>query len=106
LRTENRYKWWVNPERASYEKFLFNCPPALKDEMIKEQVDANIYPIDAPPIFFGHYWLEDAYPVIQANNVVCLDYSIAKSGNLVAYRWKGEQQVNGKHFVHVGYKAG
>lgn len=26
--------------------------------------------------------------VIQAANVICLDYSIAKGGSLVAYRWK------------------
>ena len=47
--------------------------------------------------------MEDAYPVIQASNVVCLDYSIAKGGNLVAYRWQGEAQLNNSHFVHVAY---
>jgi hypothetical protein len=50
---ENREPWWVNPEGASCESFLFDCPRDLKDEMIKEQVDANIYPIDAPPIFLA-----------------------------------------------------
>jgi hypothetical protein len=38
------------------------------------------------PVFFGHYWL-DGIPRIEAENAVCLDYSVAKGGHLVAYRW-------------------
>ena len=73
--------------------------------MIAEKVDAVIYDPDAPPVFFGHYWLEDKYPVIQADNVVCLDYSIAKGGSLVGYRWQGEKKINSAHFVIVPYNA-
>ena len=62
------------------------------------------YSKDAPPVFFGHYWLDDSYPVVQAENVICLDYSIAKGGSLVAYRWNGEEQINNRHFVSVKYK--
>ncbi len=106
LRTENRWKWWKHPNQFSYDKFLFNCPAQLLDKMINEKIDARIYDKDAPPIFFGHYWLEDSYPVIQTENVICLDYSIAKGGNLVAYRWSGEYKIDNKHFVSVKYKEG
>jgi hypothetical protein len=100
-RTENRLKWWVDPSQASYGQLLFNCPPQLLDKRMNETANRICYSKDAPPVFFGHYWLDDPYPVVQAANVICLDYSIAKGGNLVAYRWKGEQQINISHFVSV-----
>ena len=100
-RTSNRIKWWVNPKTNNFDEFLFNCPPALLEQKIPTDVMFNIYPSDAPPVFFGHYWLEDKYPVIQSNNVICLDYSVAKDGALVAYRWSGEEVINNKHFVLI-----
>ena len=104
-RTENRYRWWMDPKNCTLGTFLFHCPPALQEQMIEKQIQTVVYPADAPPVFFGHYWLEDAYPVIQTGNVVCLDFSIARGGHLVAYRWNGEAVVNNQHFVHVTYRS-
>ena len=50
------------------------------------------------PCFIGHYWL-NGEPQPLANNVACLDYSIAKNGKLVAYRWNGEQALSQNNFV-------
>lgn len=100
-RTANWFKWWVNPVTNNYGDFLFNCPQSLTTEKIPDYVKVNIYPCDAPPVFFGHYWLEDKYPVIQSENVICLDYSVAKNGALVAYRWSGEEVIDNRHFVKV-----
>ncbi len=100
-RTSNRIKWWVNPGSNNFDDFLFDCPPALSAQKIPADVSFNIYPADAPPVFFGHYWLEDKYPVIQAANVICVDFSVAKEGALVAYRWSGEEVVDNRHFVSV-----
>ena len=36
------------------------------------------------PIFIGHYWLTGK-PEVMSKSVVCIDYSIAKGGKLVAY---------------------
>ena len=102
-RTRNRYKWWLNAAESSYGQFLFNCPPELQDRMIEEGITSIAYPQEAKPVFFGHYWMEDSYPVIQASNVICLDYSIAKGGHLVGYRWQGEGQVDNSHFVSTHY---
>lgn len=99
LRTSNRIKWWVDPNKAKHEEFLFNCPDILKGQPIPPDIAFNLYPFDAPPVFFGHYWLEDKWPVIQSDNVICLDYSVAKGGNLVAYRWTGEKVLNQNNFV-------
>jgi hypothetical protein len=60
------------------------------------------YPADAPPVFFGHYWMpahEKPQPV--SHNAACLDYSVALGGPLVAYRWSGEPKVNGENFVRI-----
>lgn len=105
VRCTNRLKWWVDPSACSYGQFLFNCPEALRQRMLEQQVELEIYPSNAKPVFIGHYWLEDPYPVVQAANVVCLDYSIAKGGNLVAYRWNGETRLNNTHFVSVPYRG-
>jgi len=100
-RTANRVKWWVDPGTKNYGDFLFNCPDSLATEKIPDDVKVNIYPGDAPPVFFGHYWLEDKFPVIQSENVICLDYSVAKDGALVGYQWSGEAVIDNKHFVMV-----
>jgi hypothetical protein len=101
LRTSNRLKWWINPEALTYGDFLFNCPPELRDQPVNKSLQVSVYPGDAPPVFFGHYWMEDKFPVIQAGNVICLDYSVAKGGNLVAYRWNGEQGIDNRHFIFI-----
>lgn len=100
-RTANRYKWWVHPGLATYGDFLFNCPDSIKHEKVTEDLKVVVYPKEAPPVFFGHYWLEDHFPVIQSSNVICLDYSVAKGGALVAYRWNGEDEIDNRHFVSV-----
>jgi hypothetical protein len=48
---------------------------------------------DELPVFFGHYWLPHE-PILQRENICCLDYSVAKGGKLVAYRFDGEVDLN------------
>ena len=64
-------------------------------------------PIDIPrydqnerPCFIGHYWLTGK-PSILSDNVACLDYSVAKQGKLVAYRWNHEKRLTNSHFEHA-----
>ena len=98
-RTANRIKWWVQNSGAHYGELLFSCPPEMTDEAVPENLHINIYPADAPPVFIGHYWLDEIEPALQSSNVVCLDYSVAKDGYLVAYRWNGEQVADAGNFV-------
>jgi len=59
------------------------------------------YTHEAPPVFFGHYWMEGK-PEPLARNIACLDYSVAKlGGDLTAYRWNGEQVLTIEGFVWV-----
>jgi hypothetical protein len=98
-RTANRIKWWIENGEATYGDLLFSCPPEMADEKVPADLTVNIYSSKAPPVFIGHYWLDEPEPMLQSSNVVCLDYSVAKDGYLVAYRWNGEQVADEENFV-------
>lgn len=50
-------------------------------------------------MFVGHYWLSAQRPELLADNVACLDFSVAKGGFLCAYRWNGERKLSNENFV-------
>lgn len=100
VRDAVRVKWWkANAERLG--------DIALPDGIdighaAAEQVPDYIskYHTDQLPCFIGHYWL-DGEPEPLAPNVACLDYSVAKKGKLVAYRWSGESTLRKEKFTHI-----
>jgi hypothetical protein len=58
------------------------------------------YPSGAPPVMIGHYWLSpDKERKPLRHNIACLDYSVARNGPLVAYRWQGEAELGQRGFV-------
>ena len=101
LRTVMRTQWWgstgsyrdcyMGPEEARY-----NIPdvPIVGDPLVH-------YSRDEIPVFIGHYWL-DGVPKPLANNIACLDYSVAKpGGSLVAYRFDGERTIDPGKYIAV-----
>jgi hypothetical protein len=94
-REEYRIKWWKPSNSAPASELLFhfehNMPVILDYEVDLEQLASK-------PTFFGHYWLEDSMPSIQAPTICCLDYSVGKQGYLAAYRWNGERQLKQRNF--------
>jgi hypothetical protein len=97
-----RTKWYTIPP-ATYQGYAFMGDPSVVPQ---EDIPADIlvstetYPANAPPLFFGHYWLEGE-PTLLAENVACLDYSVAAQGELVAYRWGGEKTLTPSNFVRT-----
>lgn len=63
--------------------------------------DMPRYDLTAKPCFIGHYWL-NGDPCPLSDNVACLDYSVAKQGKLVAYRWSGETSLTSDNFTFSG----
>ena len=52
--------------------------------------------------FVGHYWMDPAHkPAPLSDQVACVDYSVAKSGPLVAYRWSGETELDVDRYVYA-----
>ena len=103
-RSDIRTAWWLDFRGKTYQDIVFPAADAAPPVPLPAALAAEHqpYPLEAPPIFLGHYWLPpvDA-PVVQARNVAILDYSVAKDGNLVAYRWDGEQELDPGKFVVV-----
>lgn len=102
IRREIRIKWWENPELMTYESICIHPFPGLsQDQIDTEKLTSTSYYSEAEkPVFFGHYWLEDK-PDLFRHNVCCLDYSVAKEGKLVAYRYDGEQELKKDKIVWV-----
>ncbi len=64
-------------------------------------ITSSVYYAMQPTVFEGRYWLQDAKPQRLAPDVVCVDYSVARHGQLCAYRWNGERELRNENFVAV-----
>jgi hypothetical protein len=97
-RTKTRVRWWVNPLTATYDTYFMEDLPELRGQPVAD-IDPWYYQ-DEKPVFFGHYWLHGAPQLLQPH-AACLDYSVAKGGQLVGYRWDGEQTLRPEKLVWV-----
>ena len=103
VRTEIRTRWYLPPHGHTYRTYALQSDEIDCDLELDEAVIAAAapYPASAKPVFVGHYWLSAQRPELLAENVACLDYSVAKGGFLCAYRWNGEQRLSNGNFVWV-----
>ncbi|MGD8591058.1 MAG: metallophosphoesterase [Chromatiales bacterium] len=89
-RTHIRYKWWSRGQTYREVAMVSREQlPTIPDLPLAGSNYPRPYPIEAPPIFFGHYWL-NGKPRLQSRNAACLDYSAGKKGALVAYHWHND----------------
>ncbi len=102
VRTEIRIKWWEDPAEMSYREFsvepLKNLPDTKVDLTVLKSTD--FYSKDNKPVFFGHNWLKGR-PLLNRENVCCLDYSVAKAGYLVAYTFDEETKLVSENLKYV-----
>jgi hypothetical protein len=85
IRHHVRLKWW-NATARRWRDIAISVPliEDLPDAELPEAVVSQTYSPTAPPVFFGHFWLNGALD-LQADNALCLDYSAGKHGPLVTY---------------------
>jgi len=102
VRKAIRMKWWESPEGHTYDSIAVGKVDGLPDLPIEnaESINESVYGRDERPIFFGHYWLK-GNPNLYRDNICCLDYSVAKGGKLVAYRFDGEERLKDEKLVFV-----
>jgi hypothetical protein len=115
-RFDVRARWWHEAPRTWRDVAIVGAEQAHRvpdDPLPAEHLAAYWGPAVAPaadapagapahgPIFVGHYWMQGR-PVPQSRQVACLDWSAAKGGPLVAYRWDGETEVDPGRFVAAG----
>ena len=96
-----RSRWWDYAARTYRDAAMLDnaTRETLPDSPIPEH--ACIWDDSQKPTFFGHYWLNGT-PTRLSATAACLDYSIAKGGRLVAYRWSGEPELRDAHFTWIG----
>ena len=101
-RFEMRTKWWVSGDALTFRELFFPASDDIPAIPVPPDLASSLtpYPDDAPPAFVGHYWLPGGDPKAPlAKNVACLDYSVARGGPLVAYRWDGAGPLADSGFV-------
>lgn len=96
-RDSMRFNWFKSVDSVTYK----NCALSIPDYV--DLPDIEIENADVPyneneVVFFGHYWMTGV-PEIQTPQTACVDYSVAKGGNLICYHWKGEKTLNNSNFI-------
>jgi hypothetical protein len=97
-RSLTRSRWW-DADALTFRQ------SALISERLRDQLPDSPIPAAArlptlldKPIFFGHYWMT-GLPEPLSSRAACVDYSAAKGGPLVAYRFDGEALLSAENFV-------
>ncbi|MEA3107234.1 MAG: hypothetical protein QOI88_1839 [Gammaproteobacteria bacterium] len=92
VRHEVRVRWWQD-DLSTYRKAAIGPPgdmAMIPDVPLPEEWKGH--PYAGPPVLFGHYWFTGK-PAVISPRFACLDYSVARDGPLVAYRWDGEPEL-------------
>mgnify|MGYP001157967606 CR=1 FL=1 len=96
-----RVKWW---QAASTYRDAYIGPPLAESHIPDDPISGDHlieYACHEKPVFIGHYWLS-GQPAPLAQNIACVDYSVAKPGGvLAAYRFDGESELSEQKFVTV-----
>ncbi|MFZ1676218.1 MAG: hypothetical protein WAT91_03035, partial [Saprospiraceae bacterium] len=102
IRKEIRIKWWEDPLKCTYKEISVEPLKNLPDVSVDKSQITNLdfYSDSDKPVFFGHYWLR-GNPTLYRGNICCLDYSVAKEGYLVAYRFDEERKLDSRKLVYV-----
>jgi hypothetical protein len=103
IRNMIRVRWWALKEGEAIETLVMPKPMAASLGRLTAELlnDLPNYPVDAPPVFFGHYWLPTHWERAPlATNIASLDFSGAFESNpLTAYHWNGERELTPLNFV-------
>ena len=84
-RHEVRLAWWrADAETWRDAAISVPEPDQLPTTPLPDDVRAESYGEENPPVFFGHYWMTGEVK-IQSPNTFCLDYSAGLDGPLLAY---------------------
>ncbi len=101
INNDVRIAWWPTLSKDLKDVVLRTWGDIhFSDAIIGDEVRLNTSIPSDKVCFFGHYWM-DGDISLQAPNMACIDYSIAKGGKLVCYRWDGETQLDLSKFVSV-----
>jgi hypothetical protein len=88
-----RIRWWDNKATDYRRAAMLPCEERALLPQIQIPPHALIGHDGGKPVFIGHYWLTGT-PELLSDKVACVDYSVAKGGQLIAYHWDGEPSLD------------
>ncbi len=94
VRKKSRLAWWAS-NAESWADITASVPDpeaTFRNAIFPEDLTGQVYAANAPPVFFGHYWMSGD-PVLQSHNALCLDYSAGYDGPLISYCHKVGSEV-------------
>lgn len=93
-RNKARIKWFQPSNNRRYNKdVFFGIDREFGEKAVDELIQNKLPKYDSEiPVFFGHYWLSGK-PESSNSNAICLDYSVAKNGHLVAYKFDKKEFI-------------
>lgn len=97
-----RVRWWDNQATDYRRAAMLPVEERATFPELPVPTHALIGHDGGKPVFVGHYWLSGV-PDLLSDKVACLDYSVAKGGKLVAYRWDGETTLDKSKLHWVRY---
>ncbi len=100
VRREVRVRWWQE-DLSTYREAAIGPPSDM--QMIPDVAmppEWSAHPYSGVPVVFGHYWFTGE-PAVISKQFACVDYSAAKDGPLVAYRWDGEGELDSRKLAWV-----
>ena len=111
-RDRARVKWWHHGARTLREIAVLDGNftnadgdpyPELPDTEAGEAARSYVYN-DEVPVIYGHYWRTGAPVHLDdwTTYTACVDFSAAKDGTLVVYRWNGEPTIRLENYVPHG----
>lgn len=111
-RINARMKWWHRGATTLRELAVLDGNfmtedgdpyPMMPDIEVDESDRSCVYN-DEVPVIYGHYW-RTGVPVHLDDwtaYTACVDFSAAKDGTLVVYRWNGEAEIELANYVPHG----
>jgi hypothetical protein len=99
-RRDVRVRWWL-PEAKTFRDAAI-VPPGNEHRVPDAPLPPEWkgHPYSGPPVLFGHYWFTGP-PRVISTQFACLDYSVAKGGPLLAYRFDGEEELSSEKMAWV-----
>lgn len=98
-----RTKWWLDGSGGYQQVGMLEEGHELPDMPVPNHFIGG--EPQGSPVMVGHYWFSGE-PKIQSPKLAVLDWSAAKKGPLVAYRWSGEDELHSKNLIAAGADVG
>jgi hypothetical protein len=100
-RSEARLKWWNQMPLNKMDDAFASLPEEVRNNSFPIEIlnSTDPYLSTEVPVFFGHYWMRTTDFGLLSDNICCLDFSVAKGGNIGGYQFEGENVLTSEKLL-------